>query len=129
VQIYVPTREAQCLSHRRNWDPPPTTFPKESVSPLNQRGGKHSPAGERVGESQFGRVEKKPSTLSTLWDKASVSLPTSSLNLTYLVKLHSGSSSKHPYHYCKSWAQKIKPDVAHTLYCINVGIQKEVRNK
>jgi hypothetical protein len=37
-----------------------------SVSPRNQKGGTHSPAGEGVGESQFGRLEKKPSILSTL---------------------------------------------------------------
>ncbi len=36
--------------------------------PPHQRGrGTHSPAGERVGESQFVRLEKKPSILSTLW--------------------------------------------------------------
>jgi hypothetical protein len=29
----------------------------------------HSPAGEGVGESQFRRLEKKLSTLSTLWIK------------------------------------------------------------
>ncbi len=44
------------LSHKRVW-----------TSPGNQRGGTPSPAGEGLGVSQFGRMEKKPSTLSTLW--------------------------------------------------------------
>jgi hypothetical protein len=37
--------------------------------PPQPKGGgrKHSPAGEGVGGSQFGRLLKKPSTLSTLW--------------------------------------------------------------
>ncbi len=30
-------------------------------------GGSHSPAGEGLGESQFRRLEKKLSTLPTLW--------------------------------------------------------------
>ncbi len=50
-----------------NWDsplpqatvPPPPTEPKGV--------GTHPPAGEGVGGSQFGRLEKKPCTLSTLW--------------------------------------------------------------
>ncbi len=44
-------RVPESLSPRPNWDPPP---------PL-------SPAGEGVGESQYGRLEKKPSFMSTLW--------------------------------------------------------------
>ncbi len=36
-------------------------------SPRNQRGEAYSPAGEGVGESQFRWLEKKLSTLSTLW--------------------------------------------------------------
>jgi hypothetical protein len=35
----------------------------------SQGGGARSPAGEGVGESQFQRLEKKLSTLSTLWYK------------------------------------------------------------
>ncbi len=52
----------QCLSPRSNWVPPP--FSRERVSPpstpgRNQRGGgPHSPGGEEVGESQFGRLDK-----------------------------------------------------------------------
>ncbi len=40
-------------------------------SPRNQGGGEstHSPEGEEVGESQFGRLEKKLSTPSTLYRK------------------------------------------------------------
>jgi hypothetical protein len=41
-------RVPQCLSPRPNWDPPPP-LPQESVSPRDQRGGHHSPAGEEVG--------------------------------------------------------------------------------
>jgi hypothetical protein len=49
--------------------PPP--LPQESVSPPPElkgegEGGPHSPTGERVGESQFRRLEKWLSTLSTL---------------------------------------------------------------
>ncbi len=48
----------------------PAPLPQASVSPLlrNQRGGgeTHSPVGEEWG-SQFGRLEKKPTTMSTLW--------------------------------------------------------------
>ncbi len=51
--------------------PPPTTSPpsERAPPPLNQGGSRHSPACEGVGgeSSQFGRLEKKPSTLSTLW--------------------------------------------------------------
>jgi hypothetical protein len=53
--VYVP---------RWNWDSPKRVCP----SPRNQRGGgAHSPAGEGLGESQFRRLEKKLSTLHTLW--------------------------------------------------------------
>jgi hypothetical protein len=37
-----------------------------SASPRNQRGGGHSPGDEGIGESQFGRLERKLSTLSSL---------------------------------------------------------------
>ncbi len=48
------------------WPPQPLSR-KRMCTPPNQRGG-GTPAGEVVGESQFGRMEKKPSTaLSTLW--------------------------------------------------------------
>jgi hypothetical protein len=45
------------------------SLPQASVypSPEPKEGRMHSPAGERVGESQFGRLEQKSSTLSTLW--------------------------------------------------------------
>ncbi len=36
-------------------------------TPQNRGGGAHSPAGEGLGESQFRRLEKKLSTLPTLW--------------------------------------------------------------
>ncbi len=68
VHIYL-AYHSVCPLGRPNWDPP---LPQASVSlPRNQRGGgagdTHSPAGEGVGEPQFRRLEKKPSTLSTLW--------------------------------------------------------------
>ncbi len=48
---------------------PPPPLPQASVYPLPEpkEGGAHSPAGEGVGGSRLGRLEKKPSTLSTLW--------------------------------------------------------------
>ncbi len=46
----------------------PSPLSPASVPPQNQRGeGAHSPAGEGLGESQFRRMEKKHSTLTTLW--------------------------------------------------------------
>ncbi len=59
---YIYTRIPQCLSSR--WDPP-IPFPPPLPEPKGE--GTHSPAGEGVVGSQFGRLEKKPSTLSTLW--------------------------------------------------------------
>ncbi len=38
-----------------------------SVCPLPPERGAHSPAGEGLGESQFRQLEKKLSTLPTLW--------------------------------------------------------------
>ncbi len=49
---------------------PPTPLPQARVtSPPDQRvgGGAHAPAAKGVGESQFRRLEKKLSTLPTLW--------------------------------------------------------------
>ncbi len=50
---------------------PPTPYPaSEFASTLNhtgKEGGTHSPACEVVGESQFGRLERKLNTLSSLW--------------------------------------------------------------
>jgi hypothetical protein len=43
--------------------PPP---PPPTHNPGGGGGGTHTPAGEGVGESQLGRLGKKPSTLSTL---------------------------------------------------------------
>ncbi len=64
--IYI---ENPRLSPRRNWDPPTPSPASDCVPPLwNQRRGEiHSPASEGVGGAQFGRLEKKPSTLSSLW--------------------------------------------------------------
>jgi hypothetical protein len=50
---------------------PPTPLPQASVPspppPGPKSGGEHSPAAKGVGESQFRRLEKKLSTLPTLW--------------------------------------------------------------
>ncbi len=47
-------------------------LPPPSPPPPTKGGvGKQTPAGEGVGESQFGRIEKKPSTLSILRPKPS----------------------------------------------------------
>ncbi len=65
---YLP-RVPPCLSLRRNWTPPPSPLQQASVYPSlppePNVGGTRSPAGEGVGESQFGRLEKKFSTLCT----------------------------------------------------------------
>ncbi len=46
----------------------PTPLSPASVPlPPEPGGGAHSPAGEGLGESQFRRLEKKVSTLPTLW--------------------------------------------------------------
>jgi hypothetical protein len=64
-------RVPQCMSPRHNWElglSHPLSRQQVCPSPRNQRGGgAHSPAGEGLGESQFRRLEKKFSTLPTLW--------------------------------------------------------------
>ncbi len=45
--------------------PPPLS--PASAPPPEPKGGAHSPADEGVGKSQFRRLEKKVSTLPTLW--------------------------------------------------------------
>ncbi len=53
---YLP-RVPECLTPRQNWDPHPLSRKR----PEAKEGETHSPAGEGMGESQFGRLEKKPS--------------------------------------------------------------------
>ncbi len=60
-------RVPQCISPRRNWYSPNPSLASECAPP--PRGGAHSPEGEGFGESQFRRLEKKLSTLPTLWSK------------------------------------------------------------
>jgi hypothetical protein len=67
---YVP-RVPQFLSPRPNGDPPPHAPPLPQASvfpppPFNQRGRNTLACGRGDGGSQFGRLEKTPSTLSTL---------------------------------------------------------------
>ncbi len=47
----------------------PTPLSPASVPLPPEAGGGHSPAGEGLGESQFRRLEKKLSTLPTLWHR------------------------------------------------------------
>jgi hypothetical protein len=69
-----------------NWDPPPPLELGPPSHPLSRKRVRHSPgtrgaggggthllAGEGVGASQFERLEKKPSTLSTLCFKCTIS--------------------------------------------------------
>jgi hypothetical protein len=56
------------MSPRRNWDSPTPLAASECALPRGPKGGgAHSPAAKGVGESQFRRLEKKLSTLPTLW--------------------------------------------------------------
>ncbi len=67
VKIYVEYHNV-CPLVRIGNPPHPVSPQRVCPPPLNQMwGGTHSPTGEGVGCSQFGRLEKKPSTLSTLW--------------------------------------------------------------
>jgi hypothetical protein len=45
---------------------PPLSPASVPLPPEPKGGGAHSPAGEELGESQFRRLEEKPSTLPTL---------------------------------------------------------------
>jgi hypothetical protein len=67
--IYSIPRVPQCLSPRRNWNLPHHTLFRKRVCtpPLNQRRGDRLACRWGGGESQFGRLEKTPSTLSNLW--------------------------------------------------------------
>ncbi len=70
------SRVPKCLSPLRKWDSPTPSPASECASPPPPPGTKgegggytvHSPACKEMGESQFGRLVKKHSTLSTLWD-------------------------------------------------------------
>jgi hypothetical protein len=70
---YIPrVRVPQYLSPCSNWDPPPTLSPPSECPPplRNQRGETHSPASE----FQFWRLEKKLSTVSTLWSVLTIEI-------------------------------------------------------
>jgi hypothetical protein len=60
-------RVRQCMSPRRNRDSPIPLSRQRVCLPTCTKGGARSPAGEGLGESQFRRLEKKLSTLPTLW--------------------------------------------------------------
>ncbi len=76
--MYVPSSEYR-LSR-------PLSLKRVCPPPRNQRVGAHSPAGEGVGEFKFGRLEKKPSTLSTLWRELWIHKRRHSLSSLSLVK-------------------------------------------
>ncbi len=60
------------MSPCRNWDPLSlnrVTIRVCSPPPEPNGGRAHSPAGEGVRESKFQRLEKKLSSLSTLWNR------------------------------------------------------------
>ncbi len=60
------------MSPRRNWDSPIPLAAGECSLPPGPKGwGAHSPAAKGVGESQLRRLEKKLSTLPTLWSEVS----------------------------------------------------------
>jgi hypothetical protein len=59
-------RVPQCLSPRPNWDPSPPLQQASVSLPRNQRGEGHTLLPVGGGWSKFGRLEKKPSTLSIL---------------------------------------------------------------
>ncbi len=79
--------EPQCLSPRRIGTPPPPSLPQWVCTPPPaepKEGRTHSPAGEGVGKSQFGRLEKKPSTLSLLCRWISGCTLNTQLSATYI---------------------------------------------
>jgi hypothetical protein len=55
------------MSPRRNWDTHNPSLASECAPPHRTGGAAHSPGGDGLGESQFRRLEKKLSTLPTLW--------------------------------------------------------------
>jgi hypothetical protein len=65
----------------------PTPLSPASVPLPPEPRGALSPAGEGLGESQFRRLEKKLSTLPTLWGARSAAKPTSYLLYTRLFHL------------------------------------------
>jgi hypothetical protein len=64
---YIPREPPQCLSPRWNWDPPPLPQASVPLPPEPGGGGGVHTACEGVGESLFERLERKLSTLPTLW--------------------------------------------------------------
>jgi hypothetical protein len=66
VQTYK--RVPQCMSPRWNWDSPTPSLASECAPPPGTKGwGGTLACGWGVGESQFQRLDKKLSTLPTLW--------------------------------------------------------------
>jgi hypothetical protein len=64
--VYIPPR--------RNWDSPTPSLDSECAPPPEPMGGAHLRAGGGLGESQFRRLKKKLSTLSTLWETCRLGL-------------------------------------------------------
>jgi hypothetical protein len=55
------------MSPRRNWDSPNPSLASECAPPHGTKEGGTLACGGGGGGYQFGRLEKKPSTLSTQW--------------------------------------------------------------
>ncbi len=70
------------MSPRWNWDSATPPFASECAPPPRKGGGAHSPAGEGLGESQFRRLERKLSTLPTLWTEPSETVLRQHVNVT-----------------------------------------------
>jgi hypothetical protein len=75
------------MSPRRNWDSPNPSLSRVPLHSEPGGGGAHSPAGE--GYSQFRRLEKKLSTLPTLW---------CGVLSAWLLYINIGTGSGHPCH-------------------------------
>ncbi len=64
-------RVPQCMSPRRLWDSPTPSLPSDCAPSPGTKGRGTLACGWGVGESQFRRLEKKLSTLLSLWPRFS----------------------------------------------------------
>ncbi len=74
IPDYTISRVPHCLSPHPNWVRPPP-FPRASVSPPNQRGGQHSPAGERLADPVRTIGEKAWHSVYSVHNSFNVALP------------------------------------------------------
>jgi hypothetical protein len=66
---YTYCRIQECMPHRRNWFPPTRSSESECVSPLGSKGGSNTLLQVRGWGTQFGRLDRRPGTLYTLWPR------------------------------------------------------------